>query len=152
LADSKTEQAIALLRRAADHANVKIRQEVIKALFSIGGKKAASVLAKFLRDRDEDVQITAIRAYGDFPGIGAEESAPLVAYLDGRELKKKEQELTLEGIKALGRIGGRDAVEFLKSYTRVRWWKPRKLQRELRDAANKSMEEIARRQGNGGRP
>jgi len=152
LADSKTEQAIALLRRAADHANVKIRQEVIKALFSIGGKKAASVLAKFLRDRDEDVQITAIRAYGDFPGIGAEESAPLVAYLNGRELKKKEQELTLEGIKALGRIGGRDAVEFLKSYTRVRWWKPRKLQRELRDAANKSMEEIARRQGNGGRP
>jgi len=152
LADSKTEQAVALLRRAADHANVKIRQEVIKALFSIGGKKAASVLAKFLRDRDEDVQITAIRAYADFPGIGAEESAPLVAYLDGRELKKKEQELTLEAIKALGKIGGRDAMEFLKSYTRVRWWKPRKLQRELRDAANKSMEEISRRQGNGGKP
>ncbi|HUI46423.1 MAG TPA: HEAT repeat domain-containing protein [Nitrospirota bacterium] len=152
LADNKTDQAIALLRRAADHTNAKIRQEVIKALFSIGGKKSAGILAKFLRDRDEDVQITAIRAFADFPGIGAEESAPLVAYLDGRDLKKKDQELTLEAIKALGRIGGRDAVEFLKSYTRIRWWKPRKLQRELRDAANRSIEEISRRQGNGGRP
>ncbi len=150
LGESKTEQAVALLRRAADHANIKIRLEVIKALILIGGKKAISVLAKLLRDKNEVVQVTAIRAFADFPGIGVEESAPLVAYLEGRELKKKEQELTLEAIRALGKIGGRDAAEFLKSYTRIRWWKSRKLQRDLRDAANKSMEEISERQGNGG--
>ncbi len=151
LAESKSDHAVALLRRAADHANVKIRQEVIKALFMIGGKKAASVLAKFLRDQNEDVQVTAIRAYADFPGIGVEDSLPLLAYLEGRQIKKGEKELTLEAIKALGRIGGREAQEFLKSYSRIRWWKSRKLQWELRDAANKSIEEISRRQGNGGR-
>jgi hypothetical protein len=151
LSESKTDQAVLLLRRAADHVNVKIRQEVIKALFIIGGKKAASVLAKFLRDQNEDVQITAIRAFGDFPGIGAEESAPLVEYLKGRGLKKKEQELTLEAIRALGKIGGSNAAEFLKSYMKIRWWKSRKLQWELREAAFKSMEEILGREGNVGR-
>jgi hypothetical protein len=151
LSESKTDQAVLLLRRAADHVNVKIRQEVIKALFMIGGKKAVSVLAKFLRDQNEDVQITAIRAFGDFSGIGAEESSPLVEYLKGRGLKKKEQELTLEAIRALGKIGGSDAAEFLKSYMKIRWWKSRKLQWELREAAYKSMEEISGREGNVGR-
>ncbi len=151
LSESKTDHAVVLLRRAADHANVKIRQEVIKALFMIGGKKAAGVLAKFLQDQNKDVQITAIRAFGDFPGIGAEESVPLVEYLNGRGVKKREQELTLEAIRALGRIGGSDASEFLKSYTKIRWWKSRKLQWVLREAAYRSMEEISRRQGDVGR-
>ncbi len=128
LGESKTDQAIAFLRKAADHENVRIRQEVIKGLLSIGGKKAAGVLAKFLRDKDADILATAIRAFAELPGIGAEESTPLLAFLEGRPLKKKEQDLTLEAIRVLGKIGGRDAAEFLKRYARIRWWKPRKLQ------------------------
>jgi hypothetical protein len=151
LGESKTDQAIAFLRKAADHENVRIRQEVIKGLISIGGKKASSVLAKFLRDKDADIQVTAIRAMADFPGIGAEESQPLVVFLEDRPLKKKEQALTLEAIKALGKIGGPEAGEFLKRYTSIRWWKSRKLQAELRDTARRAMEEIMRRQGDGGR-
>ncbi len=150
LGESKAEQALAFLRKAADHTNVRIRQEVIKGLLAIGGKKAAAVLAKFLRDKDEDVQMTAVHAFADLPGIGAEESTPLVSFLDGRPLRKKEQELTLEGIKALGKIGGRDAATFLEGYTRIRWWRPRKLQRELRDAAQRSIDDIMRRMGDGG--
>jgi hypothetical protein len=149
LGESKTDQALAFLRKAADHNNVRIRQEVIKGLLAIGGKKAAAVLVKLLRDKDADVQVTAIHAFADLPGIGAEESAPLVSFLEGRPLRKKEQELTLEAIKALGKIGGRNAGEFLKGYMRIRWWKSRKLQRELSDAAGRSIDEIMRRTGDG---
>ncbi len=151
LGESKTDQALTFLRKAADHKNVRIRQEVIKGLFTVGGKKAASILVKLLRDKDAGVQVTAIHAYGDFPGIGAEESRPLIEFLEERTLKKKDQELTIEAIKALGKIGGREATEFLKRYSITRWWKPRKLQQELKAAAKHAGDEIERRQGDGGR-
>jgi HEAT repeat protein len=151
LGESKTDQAIAFLRKAADHANVRIRREVIKGLLSIGGKKAAGVLAKFLRDKDTEILAAAIRAFAEMPGISAEESAPILAFLEGRQLNKKDQELTLEAISVLEKIGGRDAAEFLKRYARIRWWKPRKLQLELNGAAERAREEIRRRTGDGGR-
>jgi len=150
LGESKTDQALSYLRRAAEHENVRIRQEVIKGLLTVGGKKAASILAKLLQDSDEGVQETAVHAYGDFPGIGAEESKPLIEFLESRSLRKKEQVLTIEGIKALGKIGGWEAVEFLKRYSVIRWWKPRKLQMELAAAAQRAGEEITGRQGDGG--
>jgi hypothetical protein len=151
LGDSKTDQALAFLRKAADHENVRIRQEVIKGLLTIGGKKASGILAKLLRDKDAGVQVTAIHAYGDFPGIDAAESRPLIELLEDRPLRKKEQELTIETIKALGKIGGREALEFLKRYSVLRWWKPRQLQKELKVAAERAGEDIKRRQGDGGR-
>ena len=150
LGESKTDQALSYLRKAAEHENVRIRQEVIKGLHSVGGKKAAGILAKLLQDNDEGVQETAIHAYGDFPGIGAEESKPLVDFLESRSLRKKEQALTIEGIKALGKIGGWEAVEFLKRYSVIRWWRPRRLQMELAAMAERAGEEITRRQGDGG--
>jgi hypothetical protein len=149
LGESKASQSIAFLLKAADHRNVRIRQEVIRGLVSIGGKKAAGVLAKFLKDKDDEVKIIAIRAFSSFPDISAEEAKPLVDFLDDQPLKKKEQGLTLEAIKALGKIGGRDAAEFLKKYTRIRWWKSRELQEELHTAALYAIKEITRRHGNG---
>jgi hypothetical protein len=149
LGETKTEQAILFLRKAADHADVRIRQEVIRGLLSIGGRKAASVLVRFLNDRDLDTRILAVRSFADFKGITVEDSKPLVAFLTGRPLKKKEKELTLEAIGALGRTGGRDAEELLKVYMRIRWWKPRKLQLECRTAAQQAMQDITRRLGNG---
>jgi len=151
LGESKTDQALSFLRKAADHENVRIRQEVIKGLLTIGGKKAASILAKLLRDRDAGVQATTIHAYSDFPGISAEEARPLIEFLENRSLKKKELELTIEAIKTLGKIGGRDAMEFLKRYDIIRWWKPRILQKQIKVAAEQAREGISRRQGDGGR-
>ncbi|HTG01581.1 MAG TPA: HEAT repeat domain-containing protein [Nitrospirota bacterium] len=150
LGDNKSDQSLALLRKAADHENIKIRQEVIKGLISIGGKKAASVMVKFLRDKDPDVQLTAIRAYGDFPGMGSEEAVPVMNFLENRILGKKEQDLTVEAIRTLGKIGSREASEFLKKYLKISWWKSRKLQRGLRDAAASALEDIARRKSDGG--
>lgn len=151
LGESKTDQAIALLRKAADHKDIRIRQEVIKALINTGGKKAAGVLAKFLRDQDASIQLMAIGAFAELPGVGAEEAKPLVDFLEGRPLKKKDQELTLAAIKTLGKVGGRDAEVFLEGYTRIRWWKSRQLQMERRAAALRAMEEIKGRRGDGGR-
>jgi hypothetical protein len=47
-------------------------------------------------------------------------------------------------------IGGPWDAEFLKGYTRIRWWRSRKLQKELRNAALGAMEKIVRRQDDGG--
>jgi HEAT repeat protein len=149
LGESKTDQAIAFFRKVADHNNIRIRQEVIQGLASVGGKKAAVILAKFLKDKDDEVKKMAIRAFSSFPDISAEEAKPLVDFLDDQPLKKKEQGLTMEAIKALSRIGGTDAGEYLKRYTSIHWWKSRKLQEELRAAALYAIKEIKRRYGNG---
>ncbi len=151
LGNSKTDDAITFLYKVAGHKNVRIRQEVIKGLLSIGGKRAAGLLAKFLNDKDAEIQLMAIRGFASLEGIGAHEAIPLLAYLEGLPIKNKRKELTIEAIKALAKIGGPDAGEFLARYNRIRWWKSRKLQLELRAAAQRAMEKIKRREGDGGR-
>jgi len=151
LGESKADQALAFLHKAASHKDIRIRQEVIKGLMSIGGKRAAGLLAKFLNDEKEDLQLMAIHGLAELHGIGVEEAIPLMEFLESRRLKQKDQVLTFEAIKTLAKIGGPDAGKFLGRYTRIRWWKPRKLQRELRDAAQEAMKEIKRRQSDGGR-
>jgi len=149
LGESKSEQAFTYFQKVADYPDARIRQEVVKGLVSLGGKKAAGLLAKFLEDPTEDIRVMAIRGFAGITHAGAEESRFLIAFLEKRPIKKKEQDHTIEAIKSLAKIGGRDAADFLKRYTRIRWWKPRKLQLELRVAAQRAMEEISRRQGNG---
>jgi HEAT repeat protein len=150
LAESRTDQALFLLRKAAEHKQVQIRHEVIKALIATGGKKAASVLAKFLKDKDEGIQLTALRAFAEMAGIGADEAQPLVDFLEERSENKKEQERILAAIETLGKTGGADAGLYLHRYTRIRWWRSRKLQAERRTAALRAIQEIARR-ADGGR-
>ena len=74
---------------------------------------------------------------------------PLLTFLEDRPLTKKANELTLEAIQALGKIGGRDAALFLTRYEHTRWWRSPKLQRELKEAALRSMEEIEERKHGG---
>jgi HEAT repeat protein len=151
LGNSKTDDAIAFLYKVSGHKNVRIRQEVIKGLLSIGGKKAAGLLAKFLNDKDAEIQLMAIRGFAVLEGIGAHEAKPLLSFLEGLRIKNKVKELTIEAIKVLQKIGGPDAGEFLARYNRIRWWKPRKLQLELRGVAQWAIDEIKRREGDGGR-
>ena len=72
-------------------------------------------------------------------------------FVELRPLKQREQEHTLEAISVLGKIGGRETAEFLARYTKVRWWKPRKLQEELQAAAFAAIEEIKGRRADAGR-
>ena len=147
LSESKTDQAITFLKRVAQHKDIRIRQEVIHGLISIGGKKAAAALYTFLEDKDGEIKKLALQAFSSFPDIGAGEAKPLIDFLDKQQLNKKEQDFTLEAIKALGKIGDNNSGIFLKRYDRIRWWKSRKLQKELRSAARRAIEEISRRHG-----
>ena len=151
LGESKDDQAIAFLNKVARHNNFRIRQEVVKGLISIGGNKAATLLATFVNDREADIQLMSIRGLAEFRGIGSEVAKPLVEFLTGRPLKKNNQELTLEVIRVLGKIGGADAGTVLQGYTRVKWWRSRTLQMELRSAALRALEKIKRRESDGGR-
>ncbi len=150
LGETQGEQALIFLQRAAEHKNVKIREEVLRGLIMIGGKKAAGLLAKFFKDRDPAIQSMAIRGFTEIKGISGGDAEPLVTFLEGRSLSKRDQQFTVEAIRALGKVGNPAAGEFLKRYNRVRWWKPRQLQVELRAAARRSMDEIKRRQVDGG--
>jgi hypothetical protein len=150
LGESHADQAIGYFYKVMNHKDVRIRQEVIKGLIAIGGKKSAGLLAKFLKDRDINAQMMAIRGFAEIKGIDAEEAKPLVEFLQDRSLNRRDQALTLEAINTLGMTGGPEAAEFLKRYTRIRWWRSRKLQMELRTAALGSMEKIERRQDDGG--
>ena len=150
LGESHADQALGYLYKVMNHKDVRIRQEVIKGLITIGGKKSASLLAKFLKDKDIDTQMMAVRGFAEIKGINFDDAKPLVSFLLERSLNKKEQALTLEAIRTLGVIGGPDEAEFLKGYTRIRWWRSRKLQKELSTAALGAMEKIVRRQDDGG--
>jgi hypothetical protein len=147
LGDSRAEEAISYLERVAVHKQVQIRQEVIKGLISIGGKKAAVLLTRFLKDHDLDVQIAAARAIAIVQGAGRTEAQAMTDFLTDRPVNKKENELTIEVIKALEKIGDRETAEFLKRYARIRWWKPRKPQVELRTVAVAAIETIERKHG-----
>src|SRR5512143_259103 len=150
LGESQADHALAYLYKVMNHKDVRIRQEVIKGLITIGGKKSASLLTKFLKDKDIDIQMMAVRGFAELKGIDVEEAKALVAFLKDRSLNKREQALTLEAIKILGMIGGPEAAEFLNGYTRIRWWRSRKRQKELRAAALGAMKKIERRQDDGG--
>lgn len=150
LSETKSDQAAAVLSKALDNKNVKIRQEAIKGLVSIGGKKAAGALGKLLKDEDSTIQLAAIRGFADMKEISADDAKPLMTFLADRPLNKKEQAATLEAIKSLGKAGGPPAEDILNGYTKVSWWRSRKLQTERKEAALKAMAEVKRRKGNGG--
>ncbi len=151
LGDSEAEEAIPYLEKVADHKQVQIRQEVIKGLISIGGKKAAVLLTRYLKDQDPDVQIAAVRAIAIVQGAGRSEAQTLTEFLTDRPVKKKENELTIEVIKTLEKIGDLETVEYLrKRYSRIKWWKSRKPQEEVRSTAFTAIEGIRRRRGNAG--
>lgn len=149
LSEIKSDEAVALLQKVVNNKNVKIRQEAIKGLLSIGGKKATVILAMFLKDVDASVQMAAIRGFGEIKGIKVEDTKPLITFLQDRSLNKKDLPLTMEAIKALGKKGGSAAEEVLKTYARFRWWKSWSLQKELKTTALRARSEIKRGTGNG---
>jgi HEAT repeat protein len=151
LGDSRTDEAVSFLEKVSDHKNFQIRQEVVRALITIGGRKAVGLLTRFLNDRDVDIRFMAIRGLATTQGAGPSEAKSVTAFLAGMPLRKKGSELIIEAIRTLGKIGDGEAASFLSGYERVRWWKPRRLQEDVRAAALGAQEEIKRRSGGVGR-
>jgi hypothetical protein len=150
LGETRDEGSLSFLEKVMDHKQPQIRHEVIRGLINVGGKRAAGLLLRYLRDKEPDIQLMAVRGLAIMHGTGPDECAALAAFLGGRRIGKKDHELTVEAIKALGRIGDGAAAGFLRKYLKVRWWRSRRLQAELRDAAKGAIEEIGKRVRNGG--
>jgi HEAT repeat protein len=151
LSESKSEQAVSFLHKVSEHKNLQVRQEVARGLIMIGGKKASTLLSRYLKDKNTDMQLVAIRGLAEISGAGATEARELVNFLQDRRLTKKDNELTIDAITVIGKLGDQESTEFLKRYTKLRWWKSRKLQTGLRTAALAATEEIQRRKGHADR-
>ncbi|HDQ03048.1 MAG TPA: HEAT repeat domain-containing protein [Deltaproteobacteria bacterium] len=146
IGETKSEQAMKYLCKAAQQKNMRVRQEVIQGIAGIGGPKAAIILASFLDDKDKEVKLMALKSFSSLANIGPQQARHMVEFLEKQPLKKKEQKFTLEAIKALGKIGDISIIKYLQRYDNIRWWKSRKLQKDLRAAARQAREEISRRQ------
>lgn len=151
LGESRKAEGIVYLERVAAHKNFQIRQEVIRALMSIGGPRAAALLIRYLNDRNIDIRLMAIRALGAAT-VGSDKGEDaLIAFLRGLGLRKTSLELKREAIESLGKIGGAVALRFLVKYSRVKWWKARKPQEELRAASQRARREIERKLNDAGK-
>jgi hypothetical protein len=151
LGESRREEVVGYLERVAGHRNFQIRQEVVRALLSIKGERAAHLLARFLKDRDVDIRFMAVRGLGMSPGSGAREEQALIEFLKRGWPRKPGPELKVEAIVSLGKVGRETAAIFLRRFTAVNWWKPRKSQEAVKAAAEKAIVDIERRIGNAGR-
>lgn len=151
ICECKNERAVSFLLKVVDHKNIQVRQEVAQGLIMIGGKKASTLLSRYLKDKNTDMQQMAIRGLGEIAGAGATEAQDLVDFLQDRRLTRKENDLTIEAIKVIGKLGDLGSVSFLKRYEKLRWWRSRKLQAGPRDASLAAIEEIQRRKSDAGR-
>lgn len=151
LSENKGDEAVALLERVAGHQNHQIRQEVIKGLLGIGGKKAVELMTRFLKDSEDDIQLSAVRALGTMQGTGRDELRAVMTFVAEKAAKMRNPDLALEGIRTLGRIGDGETRAYLQQYQRMRWWRSRKPQEQLKIAATAAMDDIQRRHGNAGR-
>jgi HEAT repeat protein len=151
LGESRKEEGIAFLERVAAHKNFQIRQEVVRALVSIGGPKATGLLIRFLNDKDIDIRFMALRGLGAVTAGSDRGEQALIAFLRGRRLRKTSLELKREAIESLGKVGGADALRFLVKFASVKWWKARKPQEELRAASQRALHEIERRLNDAGK-
>jgi HEAT repeat protein len=147
LGESRKEEVVSYLEKVAGHKNFQIRQEVVRALIAIGGKRAADLLSTCLRDKDIDIRFMAIRGLGTINVPGGRGEQELVSFLRKGWWKRTDPQLKEEAVISLGKIGGEGALRFLRPLGRVKWWKSRKPQEMVRDAAVKAIQEIERRTG-----
>ncbi len=145
LGESKKEDVIGHLEKVADHNNFQIRHEVVRALVTIGGRKAAELMTRFLKDKDIDIQFMAVRGLGMLQAAGEKESQALMAFLKTSGIKGIEHELKKEAIETLGKIGSPASVQFLKKQFKIKWWKGRKPQEEIRAVVEKAVAAIERK-------
>ena len=142
LGESKGEEVISYLEKVADHKNFQIRQEVVRALLSIGGGKTADLLIRFLRDEDIDIRFMALRGLGSLSVAGEKVEQALISFLRNGWTKRINPELKLEAIGSLARVGGENAASFLVRFTKRRWWNGRKSQKRVIAAARNAIHEI----------
>ncbi|HET6898898.1 MAG TPA: HEAT repeat domain-containing protein [Vicinamibacteria bacterium] len=108
--------ALASIRRAADHHDLRVRLEAIKWLLAYDPEVPRDLLEKAINDPDLKLAEAAIVLAGSY---GIKEAAdPLLAIVDGYDLMGKRRTLRLKALKALGDLGDPAVLPHLDRYFR----------------------------------
>jgi hypothetical protein len=108
--------ALADIRRAADHHDLRVRLEAIKWLLAYDPEVPGDLLEKAINDPDLKLAEAAIVLAGSY---GIKEAAdPLLAIVDGFDLLGKRRSLRLKALKALGDLGDPAVLPRLDRYFR----------------------------------
>jgi hypothetical protein len=108
--------ALARIRRAADHHDLRVRLEAIKWLLAYDPEVPRDLLEKAINDPDLKLAEAAIALAGSY---GIKEAAdPLLAIVDGYDLMGKRRTLRLKALKALGDLGDPAVLPRLDRYFR----------------------------------
>ena len=108
--DLKIVEAVEALRRAAEHADSRVRTSAGVALARIATPNAARGVVKLLRDPEADVRLAVARAIA---GGGLD---GLVPTLTAAAEAEQQPETLVEYCRALGRIGTAAAVQALAKF------------------------------------
>ena len=116
-----------------------VRREAVQGLVMNGSEQASRILLQAVTSgtgRTRETLLTELTSTRD------ERAAPLVSYLVRHLDRRKEQQLYLASVEALGTFGGTDAVAALKfALHQGDWWSPLQTRR-LRVAAAAALRKI----------
>jgi hypothetical protein len=108
--------ALADIRHAADHHDLRVRLEAIKWLLAYDPEVPRDLLEKAINDPDLKLAEAAIVLAGSY---GIKEAAdPLLAIVDGFDLLGKRRSLRIKALKALGDLGDPAVLPRLDRYFR----------------------------------
>ena len=108
--------ALADIRHAANHYDLRVRLEAIKWLLAYDPEVPQDLLEKAINDPDVKLAEAAIVLAGSY---GIKEAAdPLLAIVDGFDLLGKRRSLRLKALKALGDLGDPAVLPRLDRYFR----------------------------------
>jgi len=108
--------ALASIRRAADHHDLRVRLEAIKWLLAYDPEVPRDLLEKAINDPDLKLAEAAIVLAGSY---GIKEAVdPLLAIVDGYDLLGKRRTLRIKALKALGDLGDPAVLPRLDRYFR----------------------------------
>jgi len=105
LGSLRDEHGVSPLRYRIDDKDVRVRREIVSALEKIGGEEAIDCLTLMADDAIAEVREAAIIAIGL---AGCAEAAPVLIDIAHRNPRN-----SIKAVTALGKLGGREASEFL---------------------------------------
>lgn len=124
------EEGVKFLKQIARHRDLRVRKEIVSALFKIPGPEAGSLLTSFLKDEDKKVRILASRGLAQRREKGAANAFMAVVKDDDfRDRSPDEKKAMLE---SFGLIAKDEGIPFLVKMVNKRGWLRRDKHNETR--------------------
>jgi hypothetical protein len=125
-----SEKGVQFLKLIAKHQDLRIRKEIVSALFKIPGEKSGLLLVSFLDDVDRRIRILACRGLARRK---EKEALPeLMKILNNDQFKEKSPEEKKSMLETFAIIAGEEAVPFMVKMINRRSWLQRDKHNETR--------------------